>query len=72
MHLLSVPTVSSRYHNKIKRTSYLGKLPTLSLEILQCNNDTKFMPINFMKVTKKYWSRFGTIKTENIIAISII
>ena len=34
MYLLSVPSVSSRYFNKIKRTSYLGKLPALSLEIL--------------------------------------
>ena len=34
MYLLSVPSVSSRYFNKIKRTSYLGKLPVLSLEIL--------------------------------------
>ena len=34
MDLLSVPSVSSRYFNKIKRTSYLGKLPALSLEIL--------------------------------------
>ena len=36
MYLLSVPGVSSRYFNKIKRTSYLGKLPALSLEILGC------------------------------------
>ena len=34
MYLLSVPSVSSRYFKKIKRTSYLGKLPALSLEIL--------------------------------------
>ena len=34
MYLLSVSSVSSRYFNKIKRTSYLGKLPALSLEIL--------------------------------------
>ena len=34
MYLLSEPSVSSRYFNKIKRTSYLGKLPALSLEIL--------------------------------------
>ena len=34
MYLLSVPSVSSRYSNKIKRTSYLGKQPALSLEIL--------------------------------------
>ena len=34
MYLLSVPSVSSSYFNKIKRNSYLGKLPALSLEIL--------------------------------------
>ena len=34
MYLLSVPSVSSHYFNKIKQTSYLGKLPALSLEIL--------------------------------------
>ena len=34
MYLLSVSSVSSRYFNKTKRTSYLGKLPALSLEIL--------------------------------------
>ena len=34
MYMLSVPSVdvSIRYFNKIKRTSYLGKLPDLSLE----------------------------------------
>ena len=34
MYLLSVPSVSSRYFNKIKLTSYLGKLPALSIKIL--------------------------------------
>ena len=34
MYLMSVPSVSSRYFNKINRTSYLGKWPALSLEIL--------------------------------------
>ena len=33
MYLLRVPSVSSRYFNKIERTSYLGKKPALSLEI---------------------------------------
>ena len=32
--LLNVPSFSSRYFNKIKRTSRLGRLLTLSLEIL--------------------------------------
>ena len=35
IYLLSVPCVSCRYFNKINRTSYLGKLPALSLEILK-------------------------------------
>ena len=30
MYLLSVPSVSSSYFSKIKRTSYVGKLPALS------------------------------------------
>ena len=33
-HLLNVPSFSSRYFNKIKRTSRFGRMPTLSLEIL--------------------------------------
>ena len=42
MYLLSVPSVSSRYFNKIKQTSYLGKLPALSLEILCRGNPVQF------------------------------
>ena len=34
MYLLNVPSVSSHYFNKIKRTCLLGKEPALSLEIL--------------------------------------
>ena len=34
IHLLNVPSFSSRYFNKIKRTSRLGRVPALSLEIL--------------------------------------
>ena len=34
VYLLNVPSVSSPYFNKIKRTSYLGKWHALSLEIL--------------------------------------
>ena len=41
-YLLSVPSVSSRYFEKIKRTSYLGKLPALSLEILCRANPVQF------------------------------
>ena len=41
MYLLSVPSVSSRYFNKIKQTFYLGKLPALSLEILQFKLEMK-------------------------------
>ena len=39
MYLLNVPSVSSRYFNKIKRKSHLGKQPVLSLEILSCSAD---------------------------------
>ena len=34
LYLLNVPSVSSPYFNKIKRTSHLGKWHALSLEIL--------------------------------------
>ena len=34
IYLLKVPSFSSRYFNKIKRTSRLGRLLVLSLEIL--------------------------------------
>ena len=36
IYLLNVPSFSSRYFNKIKRTSRLGRLLALSLEILWC------------------------------------
>ena len=34
IYLLNVPSLSSRYFNKINRTSCLGRLLALSLEIL--------------------------------------
>ena len=34
IYLLNVPSFSSRYFNKIKRTSRLGRVLALSLEIL--------------------------------------
>ena len=34
IYLLNVPSFSCRYFNKIKRTTRLGRLPALSLEIL--------------------------------------
>ena len=34
IYLLNMPSFSSRYFNKIKRTSRLGRLHALSLEIL--------------------------------------
>ena len=37
IYLLNVPSFSSRYFNKIKRTSRLGRLLALSLEILRLN-----------------------------------
>ena len=36
IYLLNVPSFSSRYFNKIKRTSRLGRLLALSLEIQIC------------------------------------
>ena len=38
IYLLNVPSFSSRYFNKIKRTSRLGRLLALSLEILHMLN----------------------------------
>ena len=38
IYLLNVPSFSSRYFNKIKRTSRLGRLLALSLEILSALN----------------------------------
>ena len=34
IYFLNVPSFSSRYFNKIKRTSHLGRLLALTLEIL--------------------------------------
>ena len=42
INLLNVPSFSSRYLNKIKRTSRLGRLLALSLEIL-----LNLLPDNF-------------------------
>ena len=36
IYLLNVPSFSSRYFNKIKRSSRLGRLLAFSLEILHC------------------------------------
>ena len=38
IYLLNVPNFSSRHCNKIKRTSRLGRLLALSLEILKQSN----------------------------------
>ena len=37
IYLLDMPSFSMRYFNKIKRTSHLGRLLALSLEILYTN-----------------------------------
>ena len=37
IYLFNVPSFSSRHFNKIKRTSRLGRLLALSLEILCCD-----------------------------------
>ena len=39
IYLLNVPSFSSLYFNKIKRTTRLGRLLALSLEILSCGED---------------------------------
>ena len=44
VYLLNVPSVSSPYFNKIKRTSHLGKWHALSLEILH-EQDIEFLAI---------------------------
>ena len=42
IYLLNVPSFSSRYFNKIKRTSRLGGLLALSLEILIVHFETTY------------------------------
>ena len=42
IYLLNVPSFSSRYFNKIKRTSRLGRLLALSLEILSLQASSSF------------------------------
>ena len=57
MYLLNVPSVSSGYFNKIKRTSHLGKWPALSLEIfIRRVNVLKKI---FMFVSKMWVARDG-------------
>ena len=46
IYLLNVPSFSSRYFNKIKRTSPLGRLLALSLEILNICNFLTFHSIS--------------------------
>ena len=51
IYLLNVPSFSSRYFNKIKRSSRLGRLLALSLEILNKQDNTKlFLKKKIMKV----------------------
>ena len=45
IYLLNVPSFSSRYFNKIKRTSRLGRLPALSLEILATLTGISLIPM---------------------------
>ena len=47
IYLLNVPSFSSRYFNKIKRTSRLGRLLALSLEILWSRPTQHFSPVNY-------------------------
>ena len=42
LYMLNVPRFSSRYFNKIKRTSRLGRLHALSLEILWSQQVSKY------------------------------
>ena len=48
IYLFNVPSFSSRYFNKIKRTSRLGRLLALSLEILslKCNANSRLHQVN--------------------------
>ena len=46
IYLLNVPSFSSRYFNKIKRMSRLGRLHALSHEILGLNNREKIIAMN--------------------------
>ena len=51
IHLLNVPSFSSRYFNKIKRKSHLGRVLILSLEILfHANLTSKFFEKYYLSV----------------------
>ena len=60
IYLLNVPSFSSRYFNKIKRTSPLGRLLALLLEILSAEN-----AVYDLNLFKKIVSDLPTKKTKN-------
>ena len=53
MYLFNVPSFSSRYFNKIKRTSRLGRLLALSLEILTISDSIQGILVNAEMVHMK-------------------
>ena len=50
IYLLNVPSLSSRYFNKIKRTSRLGRLHALSLVILLTIYLTRHQYFSYLKL----------------------
>ena len=72
IYLLNVPSFSSRYFNKIKRTSRLGRLLALSLEILKllCKSlktsvPFQFYPQNILRIYDSHFAPILTLRTYN-------
>ena len=72
-------SVSSRYFNKVKRTSYLGKLPALSLDILFFFKNTEltndgglyFLVAIFIGHFRQYWVYEPQIEISNNVVCAI-
>ena len=63
IYLLNVPSFSSRYFNKIKRTSRLGRLLALSLEILSDQLGHSEVIMIFLQISLNTW--FGYSKESS-------
>ena len=67
IYLLNVPSFSSRYFNKIKRTSCLGRLLALSLEILsKAKKNMELFLRPFFKKNRCGRVGFNFIQAKNI------
>ena len=68
VYLLNVPSVSSPYFNKIKRTSHLGKWHALSLEILSDNispnKNFEYCPYPHSNALLQLSSQIGALQSK--------